>query len=194
MTHIPKDYTNQELLDLLQTDSEKAINYLFTRDYSYLCQTAYRILKETNQAEDIVQDVFYEFWKKRDVLQIKTSIKAYLKRAVINKTLNFIRDQKIRLDDEAPLQFLDSKENIQQNLEADEMKILIDKALEGLPPKCKAVFALSRFEQMSYQEIATQLNISTKTVENHISKALKRLRVSLSPYIKFLLILITILQ
>ncbi|MEM6723141.1 MAG: RNA polymerase sigma-70 factor [Bacteroidota bacterium] len=182
MSSNPHDFSNQQLLDLLQQDSRKAIDLLFQRDYEYLCRIAYRVLKDTNRSEDIVQDVFFELWKKRETIQIKSSIKAYLRRAVINKTLNFIRDQKIRMDDDSSLQYLDNKENIQHNLEASEMQIRIEAALEELPPKCKMVFMLSRYEQLSYQEIADKLEISTKTVENHISKALKRLRIALKPY------------
>ncbi|MEO1438047.1 MAG: sigma factor, partial [Bacteroidota bacterium] len=122
MSSNPHDYSNQQLLDLLQQDSRKAIDLLFQRDYEYLCRIAYRVLKDTNRSEDIVQDVFFELWKKRETIQIKSSIKAYLRRAVINKTLNFIRDQKIRMDDDSSLQYLDNKENIQHDLEASEMQ------------------------------------------------------------------------
>lgn len=189
----PGDYSNQDLLDLLGSDSNAAIDIIFLREFDYLCRIAYRVLKDSNQSEDIVQDVFYEFWKKRDILEVRTSIRAYLKRAVINKTLNFIRDQKIRLDDDSSLAYLDTKENIHLELEANEMSEMIDKALEELPPKCRMVFVLSRFEQLSYQEIADQMEISTKTVENHISKALKRLRAYLKPFLTLVLNLTVIL-
>lgn len=188
MSRQAHEYTNNELLELFQQDSRKAIDLLFVRDYEYLCRIAYRVLKDTNRSEDIVQDVFFELWKKRETIKIKTSIKAYLRRAVINKTLNFIRDQKIRMDDDSSLQFLDNKENIQLDMEASEMQGRIENALNDLPPKCKMVFMLSRYEQLSYQEIADKLEISTKTVENHISKALKRLRIALRPFMVWLIL------
>ena len=81
------EYTDQELLDLLKENKEEAIDLLFRRYYSYVCKSAYRIIPDGNLVEDLAQDVFFELWKKRDRLNINTSVKAYLKRAVINKAL-----------------------------------------------------------------------------------------------------------
>ncbi len=184
MTPNKPSYSNQEILDLLKQNNKQAIEYLFKSEYKSLCFTAYRVVKEQHTAEDLVQDVFFELWRRRETINIRTSIRAYLKRAVINKTLNYVRDKKIKYDDEGALQFTSTKQNIQLELEASEMQKLIDLALDDLPPKCQMVFLLSRYDQLSYQEIADKLDISTKTVENHISKALKRLRIALGPYIK----------
>lgn len=142
--------------------------------------------------EDIAQDVFYELWKKRARLTIKTSLKAYLRRAAMNKALNFIRDQKIKFDDEEKQAPLESKiPSINQKLEAAELQQLIDQVIDDLPERCRVVFVLSRFEEMSYNEIAKQLDISSKTVENQISKALKILRVRLGDYLNLFFILLS---
>jgi RNA polymerase sigma-70 factor (ECF subfamily) len=168
-------YSNQEVIDLLATEPNKAIEYLFKAEYSFLCATVYRMIKDSLIAEDIVQEVFMELWKKRDTLQIR-SIRAYLKRAAVNKTLNYIRDNKVKFGDDSELQFTPSNDQGFHDIELAQLNDRINQILDQLPPKCRVVFILNRFEQLTYIEIAEQLNISTKTVENHISKALKALR------------------
>ena len=188
------DLSDQELISILQKGNEQAIDILFRRHYSFVCQSVYRILKDGNTAEDIAQEVFFGLWKKRENLNITTSVKGYLKRAAINKSLNFIRDQKIKFDDkEEQLPNLTSTQSTtQQHLEAEDLQKKIDEAIDSLPEKCRLVFTLSRFEEMSYQEIADHLGISIKTVENQISKALKVLRSILGPFMSVALLLILI--
>ena len=172
--------TDQELITSLQNGDESAMDVLFRRHYKSICRSVYRILKDNNLAEDIAQEVFLGLWKKRDKLKITTSVQAYLKRTAVNKSLNFIRDQKIKFDDEEkmPVQY-NNQSTSQQKLEADDLQNLINDSIDLLPEKCRLVFTLSRFEEMTYQEIANELNISIKTVENQISKALKFLRKAL---------------
>lgn len=179
-----KAYTDIELIELLQNDSEQAIDLLFRRYYSYLCNSMIRIIPDRNQAEDLAQDVFFELWKKRDRLKITTSVKAYLKRAGTNKALNYIRDQKMKWDDvDQQIGLASKKASSIQELEAEELQKLIDQSIQSLPERCRIVFCLSRFEELSYQEIADKLEISIKTVENQISKALKLLRGAIGPYV-----------
>ena len=177
------NYTDQELINSLQKGDEQAMDVLFHRHYSFICRTVYRVLKDNNLAEDIAQEVFFGLWKKRENLTISTSVQAYLKRAAINKSLNFIRDQKVKFDDEEKMPVLTNQQaTSQQQLEADDLQKLINESIDNLPEKCRLVFILSRFEEMTYQEIADKLDISIKTVENQISKALKYLRVALKDF------------
>lgn len=109
-------------------------------------------------------------------------MKAYLKRAAVNRTLNFIRDNKITFEGEEELPILKGKiTGASAKMEADELQEMINRAIDGLPERCRMIFLLSRFEDMSYNEIAQKLDISVKTVENQISKALKILREVLGP-------------
>lgn len=188
------DLSDQELINNLQNGNERAIDILFRRHYSFVCHAVYRILKDSNTAEDIAQEVFFGLWKKRENLNITISVKAYLKRAAINKSLNFIRDQKIKFDDkEEQLPILTSNQSTtQEKLEAEDLQKKIDEAIDSLPEKCRLVFTLSRFEEMTYQEIADHLGISIKTVENQISKALRVLRSVLGPFMSVALLLILI--
>ncbi len=176
-------YTDQDLIRLLQTDTSRAIDLLFRLHYAYLCQSVYRILPNATIAEDLVQDVFYELWKKKDNIHINTSIRAYLRRAARNKTLNHIRDQKMQFEDEENSPELESNTiSSYEKLETQELQRYITKAIDELPERCRLVFSLSRYEDMTYNQIATSLDISVKTVENQISKALKLLRIAVGRY------------
>ncbi len=178
------EYTDEELLALLLTDGESAIDLIFRKYYSFLCKSVYRIIPDTQITEDLAQDVFYGLWKKRDQLKITTSLKAYLKRAALNKALNYIRDQKIDFRNAPAKEELVSKQDsIVQELAADNLQQEIDAAIDNLPERCRLVFVLSRFEELSYRQISEQLGISMKTVENQISKALKSLRVALADHL-----------
>lgn len=169
--------TDQQLISSLQNGNDQAMDILFRRHYGFICRAVYRVLKDDNLAEDIAQEVFLGLWKKRQNLNITTSVQAYLKRAAINKSLNYIRDQKVKFDDEDKIPILTNNQSTtQQHLEAADLQKAIDMAIGNLPERCRIVFSLSRFEEMSYQEIADKLEISIKTVENQISKALKYLR------------------
>lgn len=179
-----KVYTDQELKALFQKDAEHAIELLFRLYYQKVCQAVYKIIPKEQTTEDLAQEVFYELWRKKDQLQIHTSYAAYLRRAAVNKALNFLRDQKIQLDDSTVVGQLKIQAPLSDaELEATELQLVIDQAVDQLPERCRLVFVLSRFEQMSYKEIADQLDISPKTVENQISKALRLLRQALGPYL-----------
>jgi len=175
--------TNKELIELFNNSPQKAVEVLFERYHADLCKVVFRILKDESLAEDIVQDVFYELWKKRDRLGVNTSFRAYLKRASINKSLNYIRDNKIKFDGDEQYAYIESKENLIKNIEGKNLREIVDREIDKLPPKCRAAFILSRFEDMSYKEIAAEMSISVKTVEKHISKALKILNKTLRPYL-----------
>lgn len=162
---------------LIKTNPDKALEYLYSKYYNMLCNQVYRILKDSVTAEDIVQDVFFGMWRKRDDLVINTSLEAYLKRSCRNRTLNYIRNNHIKWEDEGLLN--DQSDNsftTDQYIEAEDLNLKIQEIISELPEKCGIVFSLSRFEEMSYADIAIELNISVKTVEHHISKALRILR------------------
>lgn len=173
------------ILDLLNRSDEKGIKLIFDQYYRYLCHAVYKVIPDTHIVEDLVQEVFYEIWKKRERLQINISLKAYLRRASINKSLNYVRAQRMKFSDNEDIKerFVDD-DNSHEKVELSELTEVINQAVESLPERCRLVFSLSRFESMSYKEIAEQLGISMKTVENQISKALKILRKEINIYHK----------
>jgi len=177
-------YTDKELIRLLDDDSERAIVLIFEAYYSYICKAVYRIIPHAALVEDLAQEVFLELWRKRSQLRITTSLKAYLRRAAVNKSLNYIRDERVKLTDEARAPEIQAKRaGALERMEAQELQAVIDQAVDSLPDRCRIIFVLSRFEDMAYKEIAEQLGISAKTVENQISKALRHLREQLGPYL-----------
>lgn len=167
----------KNVFEMLKTEPEMALKILYEENFSYLCFIVYRVLPDWSIAEDIVQEVFFEVWKKRKILNIKSNFRSYLKRSVVNRTLNYIRDQKFVFDDEEKASAIKSKSSSGlENLQTNELEKRIDTAISLLPQKCRIIFGMNRFEELSYAEIAAKLDISVKTVENQISKALKILR------------------
>lgn len=177
------DYSEQQLLAALRTGDEAALRRLFDQHYPLLLGDIYRLIPDEDTCKDLAQEVFVELWRKRSSLDIHTSLRAYLRRAAVNRALNHIKIQKrIHLDDGE--QFANtadtSPRDIAQQEDQESLEQALHAAIETLPEKCRLVFSLSRFEQRSHREIAERLDISVKTIENQITKAMKILREALS--------------
>jgi len=174
------EFQNQDsdILELLHNKDEKAIELLFDRFFDYLCSIVYRVIHDYEAARDVVQDLFFDLWRKRESIRIETALRPYLRRAAVNRGLNYLKKQRIVKsgDEDAALHIPSDEITGQMNLEHEELEKRLFGAIDQLPPRCKIVFSMSRFENLSYQEIADALGISIKTVENQISKALKILR------------------
>lgn len=151
---------------------------LFQVNYQALCASSYRIVQDKDIAEDIVQDVFYRLWEKRDRLVITSSLKAYLFQSTINQSLNYIKKYKnaLKREDLYGSETMDDVNDVEQAMALKEVNQRVEAAVKALPEACRMVFVLSRYDQLSYKEIASKLDISVKTVEGQMSKALKHLR------------------
>jgi RNA polymerase sigma-70 factor (family 1) len=186
--------SEQQYWQLISQGDKKAYEQVFRTYYQTLCNYACSVIKDMDEAEEVVQNVFYTIWNKREVLQISTSIKSYLYRAVHNDCLNKLKHGKVKMlyaeeyKSHANGGF-DSSANV---LEAKELNKQINTAIDSLPEQCGLVFKLSRFENLKYAEIAEQLGISVKTVENHMGKALKIMREKLKDYLPLVLWLLFI--
>lgn len=165
--------------------------HLFKSNHKNLCRTANYIVNDRAGAEDIVQDAFLKVWNLRDSIQPE-SLVGYLYRATTNGALNYIeRSRRLsRLVNELKPSV---QPDVSTGVTEKELRDSIQKGLDKLPPKCKVIFVLSRFEQMRYKEIAQHLDISIKTVENQMGKALELMREELKPYLtrEFLVIAIS---
>lgn len=163
---------------------------LFKTHFAPLTGFSQTFVKDEDTAKEIVQNVFINLWDKKERLDVNQPIKSYLYTSVRNRSLNYLRDhKKFRsqvLDDD--LSHLESEQQ-SDPLVSEELQEKIDRAIGLLPEKCKEVFELSRFEGLKYKQIAEQLGISVKTVENQISKALKILREELKDYTIILIII-----
>ncbi len=171
-------------MDSLKRGEQIGLKNIFNHYYKYLWVTASNYVVDQNVAKDITQDVFYELWKKRESINVQTSLKAYLRRAVVNRSLNKIKsDKKYSFGDEGMDEGqADTSSDLQGKIEASELQQVINSAIESLPEKCRMVFSLSRFESLSHQEISEQLGISKKTIENQMTKALKIIRQAVRKY------------
>lgn len=167
-----------EILSMLKIDPGKAISLMYDNYYRYLVSVTYRIIKDEDGTQDIIQSVLIDIWKKKETLKINSSLIQYLRRAAINKALNHLRAKKQIYEDSEELENLNLSNDYDQSydLEAQELRVKIDYAIENLPERCRLVFVLSRFEEMTYKQIGEKLNISHKTVENQMIKALRVLR------------------
>lgn len=175
--------TEQEnaLLQRVKQNDQVAFRTLFDTYYKYLTVTAYRYLNDGEKAKDIAQDAFVELWNRRDTLEITTGLKAYLRRAVVNKCLNYIkREKRIDFSEPALLPETPTQLGAVEDLEAADLQKTIQTAIDTLPERCRLIFCMSRFDEKSHKEIASELNISTKTIENQITRALKTLRAAIA--------------
>ncbi|EDM38203.1 RNA polymerase sigma-70 factor, ECF subfamily protein [Pedobacter sp. BAL39] len=169
---------------------DQSFEQLFKAHYKSLHAYALVILRDSDLAEEIVQGMFLKFWEKRALLNVKTSVKAYLYRCIYNDALNHLKHERIKLKHQ---QFThqtmnSSHEPASSKVELSELQLKLSEALRTLPEQCRTIFQMSRFEELKYREIADQLGLSVKTVENQMGKALRILRVRLADFIVLLII------
>lgn len=162
----------------------EGIERLFMANHKALCNLANRILRNRDTAEDIVQEVFIKIWQKRDEIKIESTLKGYLFKAVANAALNELqRIKKFQYHTEIKEDQLPSVDPVSHESDQGFLEQKIQEALDDLPPKCKVIFTLSRYENLKYKEIAEQLDISVKTVEAQMGIALEKMRLKLKPYL-----------
>jgi RNA polymerase sigma-70 factor (family 1) len=170
----------------------KTFEMVFRDYYKPLVQYGNTLLKDPDETEDVVQQVFVSVWEKRTQLDIHTSIRALLYKAVHNACLNRIKHYKVRAvhaEEWKATQFAGT-DDASELLQADELNGRIQQAVETMPEQCARIFKMSRFEQLKYQEIADELGLSIKTVENQMGKALKIVREALKDYLPLFILLL----
>lgn len=172
-----------------QTYNDLAFEQLFKTHYNALHAYANMLLKDIDAAEEVVQAMFLKLWEKRQLLEVQTSVKAYLYKCVYNDSLNLLKHEKVKskYQDFTMHTMNTHADAASSKVELTELRQKLNVALNELPEQCRTIFQLSRFEELKYREIAEQLSISVKTVESQMSKALKILRVKL---VDFLVLLI----
>lgn len=179
------DIPEQQWLAALRTGDERALRAIFDRHYPLLLTDIYRLIPDEDTCKDLAQEVLVELWRKRAELDIHTSLRAYLRRAAVNRALNFIKtSKKIVLEEPEERHFEadDSARQLQMKDRQENLEQALAEAIERLPEKCRLVFTLSRFENLSHRAIAEKLGISVKTIENQITKAMRLLREALLKY------------
>lgn len=168
--------SDEQIAERLLERDHSVFTSLYRNYFQSLLMLAHKYVKDQEQAEEIIQDVFMKLWESPIALENPSAMRSYLYRAVINQAINHINKQKSISKHHSIIAEQLTEEYIDTLHEENELKVLIYNEIELLPEQCKKVFKMSRFEHMKYREIADELNIAEKTVENHIKNALKTLR------------------
>ncbi len=176
-------YNDKQLIQAIKIGDIKVFEDLFRLLYPALCGYALKILKDPDQSEEIVQEVFYTLWKKRKTIVVNVSLKSYLYKAVYNKSLHFIEHQAVvNRYASSYKQTATPFYKPDDAMQTGEMYEVYKKTLKELPYRCREVFQLSRNYGLKYREIAEKLSISVKTVEASMGKALKAFKHSFAEY------------
>jgi RNA polymerase sigma-70 factor (ECF subfamily) len=171
----------KELLYKLNNGDELAYKTIVDEYYPVLVAFANKYLSDLDVSKDIAQNVFVKFYEKRHSIQITSSLKSYLFKMVYHECLNYLKSKRTVLGHYSEYaKEMEAREDFQDTIEQTEEEYRIFKALENLPPKCRLIIEQSRLNGKKNQEIAEEMNISVRTVETQISKALKILKSSLS--------------
>lgn len=184
------DLSHETITSLLIKKDEAAFEQVFKTHFKNLHAYAFTILKDNEMAEEMVQQVFFKLWDRAENLSFNSSIQAYLYKAVFHESLNYLKHQKVRSAHQMRIAYSmkTQGENASKKVLTKELEAKLRKALNELPEQCRTIFQMSRFEEMKYREIAEKLNISVKTVENQMGKALKILRNQLVDFLTLLII------
>lgn len=176
------------------TQTEQEFEVLFKTYFKALYAYALTILKDEIAAEEVVQNVFLKLWERKELLE-KESIKAYLYKCVYHDSLNHIRHMKVRGKFVEYAQRTEAfGDDAHEVTVGRELEVKLRQALNELPQQCRTVFQMSRFQNLKYQEIADALDISVKTVEAHMGKALKSLRFKLADFLPIVVYLLAYIK
>ncbi|HLT06776.1 MAG TPA: RNA polymerase sigma-70 factor [Cyclobacteriaceae bacterium] len=182
------NYSDEQLLQFVKSDDERAFDVLFNRYWRILFEAAYKRIKRPEVAEELVQDVFTSLWCNRRKLEIHQSFEAYIRTAIKYKVISYYRSS---YQHHPSLDVVEEQSQLEWHVEEaflyKELQSAIEAEIERLPEKCKEAFNLSRREQLSIKEIAAEMEISVNTVEKHIGKALKILRTNLKELMTMIL-------
>jgi RNA polymerase sigma-70 factor (ECF subfamily) len=183
-------FNERAILADIKKGSLPAFRRLFEQYYALLCGIACGYLKHRHLAEEVVDDLFFKVWENREMLEIHTSLKAYLITAVHHRCLNHLKQSQLErrmLSDNAGVNrdelLCREVSTPLSNLISDELEADIHKAIRALPAECGEIFQLSRHEGLKYEEIARQKKISVNTVKTQMKIALQKLREALSAYL-----------
>jgi RNA polymerase sigma-70 factor (family 1) len=176
-----RSHTDQELTDFLKSGDHAAFTEIYNRYWDKLFAVAYNRLSDELEAEEAVQNVFLSLWKRKETLELTHSLSTYLSVSV--KYQIFTRLAQLKRERERTGQLkmvaVEGKETTGEWLSEKELRLQIEQCINALPEKCRIVFLLSREQNLTNKQIAGQLDISEKTVEGHITKALSTIRGSL---------------
>lgn len=170
---------SQEVLQGLQARDRAVFARVYEHFYPLLFATARKYLGEREQAEEVVQDVFLRLWEKDFALEHAAALKSYLFRAVINQCINHLQRHRLLESHHDTIRHLQEESYLCTFLEEQELRERIHAAVERLPEQCRRIFKLSRYSGLKNAEIAHEMQLSVKTVENQMTIALRQLKAAL---------------
>jgi RNA polymerase sigma-70 factor (ECF subfamily) len=189
--------SDHELLIAIRNGNTEAFEILYFRYFASLCRFAFKKLQNETIVEELVQDVFVDLWKKRNELNTEGEVVSLLYAMLRNKALHELRAKMIQsrhIEEFRQLHKDDQAIELTEQLYASQIQEQMKRAIEKLSPQCRQAFTLSRYEHLSYKEIAEKMKISVNTVEKHIGKALHLLRQEFKEYNIPILLLIGMLE
>ncbi len=185
-----RQYSDEDLARLLREGNREAFEEIYTRYWSGLLAAAYKRLKSREDAEEIVQDLFASLWVRRNTLVLQGSLARYLFSSVKYMVINRVEAILVRRRYKAALvgEPGGQAHATQEQVYYLDLQSALQETVDKLPPRCRHIFVMNRFEGHTMKEIAVHLNISDKTVENQLAKALKILKTGLKHFLPFLLL------
>lgn len=170
-------FNDQELTVLLKQGDQLAFTEIYNRYWAEMYYHAFRILKDEENAKDVIQDIFSNLWLKSASINVEIKLSGHLYIAVRNKVFNLIAQNKVRNDYlNSVAAFFTEAVSDTHLLDEKELIAVVETEIQNLPPKMREIFELSRKENLSHKEIAQKLNISDQTVKKQIQNALKVLK------------------
>ncbi len=172
----------------------KVFESVFKENYSSMVRAARRILIDIEPSEEVIQDLFVKLWEKRDSLIINTSLPAYLRKAVTNHALNYLKFQQktVRFQDYIGFEIDNTSDSADKSMLHNDLEKKVNTLMKSMSEKRRAIFEMSRFEGMKNHQIAQQLGVSLKTVEYHMTAALDFLRSKLSDYLPVIIFMLVV--
>ena len=181
-----------KISEKVKSDDEQAFELLFRKYYVRLCGFANKFITDSNESEEIVQEVFLKIWKRRDQLKLDNEIRPYLFKSVQNLCFNFLEHKKVTDNYYSVIEVVYKNQaedfNTYESVLYTEFQAKVDAAIGSLPKECRRIFQMSRQDGLKYTEIADKLEISVKTVESQMSRALSKLKTELRDYLSILII------
>lgn len=171
-------YSDGELVALLQKNDDRAFREIYERYWDRLMARAMMQLRSAEDAEELLQDIFVKLWKRRESLQLKHSFHTYIAAVLKYEIIRRLADNKIKRSTSAN-EIIHTElpdHSTQQWLDYKDLKEQLEASVEALPGQCQLVFRLSREQGLSEKEIAATLQIKPKTVQNHMNRAIKKLK------------------
>ncbi len=192
---------SDDLLSGLKNGNDDAYKYLYDEYYTKLCRVANFYVRDTFVSENLVGDLIFNLWEKREELVIRESLNAYLFTSIRNRCYNYLSQAHVQressitqLQEDSLIFSMHSETDLPIGILMEkELQNVIDKAISQLPEQTKKVFELKRYEDLSYEDISAQLYISVNTVKYHIKSALKILREDLKDYMALIIVYFTLL-